>query len=467
MIKIVSQSSSSIKLLRQPQTCSLFDSVFVCFISEFQESLLPDDSSEGPPVSSHISANTASTSTSKASRKKGSAPTDFELMSLMMRRVTALEKTVRRQAQEIESRDKKISALQRKLKIQNQSGTELAEDDLHRRNQQLQNQLFEMENFLSDYGLIWVGDAEKEGSSEDEQILDPPQRGNGSFLVNFDLVVQSIRELNILAGEGESFVRTTAGRAQLAQKEPIQLSLYSNGILMFDGPFRSYRDLSTQQCVTDLMDGYFPSELQDRFPDGAPFEVHDRRDEEFIPTLPMEQFPGEGQAVRGEKPQSASTVSYKLPGLWLNSRADQFLDKLPKVVVKRGRVIKIREPIRAMLQGVSDVQSSGSSSVVLLQTPALQEVTARYHQSPLNDIITLKVRSEDGDQVYIVKMRLSETVGHLRKYLDQHRGRGFPPAYDIISAHPQRRYDDAHTLQSYGLTTNTTLLLQKKQAAVH
>lgn len=28
-----------------------------------------------------------------------------------------------------------------------------------------------------------------------------------------------------------------------------------------------------QQCMQDLMDGYFPSELQERFPDGVPLEV--------------------------------------------------------------------------------------------------------------------------------------------------------------------------------------------------
>lgn len=30
---------------------------------------------------------------------------------------------------------------------------------------------------------------------------------------------------------------------------------------------------SAQQCMKDLMDGYFPSELHERFPDGVPFEV--------------------------------------------------------------------------------------------------------------------------------------------------------------------------------------------------
>lgn len=42
---------------------------------------------------------------------------------------------------------------------------------------------------------------------------------------------------------------------------------------MFDGPFRSYDEELTQICVADLMDGYFPSELQDKYPEGVPFKV--------------------------------------------------------------------------------------------------------------------------------------------------------------------------------------------------
>lgn len=95
---------------------------------------------------------------------------------------------------------------------------------------------------------------------------------------------------------------------------------------------------SLQQCMQDLMDGYFPSELQERFPDGVPFEVcfclcpsqrvlvnkllkmvfmrffflqvHDKRDEEFIFRLSWEKFPGEGQAVRGEKDTSGLSCKY-------------------------------------------------------------------------------------------------------------------------------------------------------------
>lgn len=37
------------------------------------------------------------------------------------------------------------------------------------------------------------------------------------------------------------------------------------------------------------------------------------------------------------------------------------------------------------------------------------------------DLITLKIRSEDGDHTFILKMRLSETIGNVRRFLDKHR----------------------------------------------
>ena len=42
---------------------------------------------------------------------------------------------------------------------------------------------------------------------------------------------------------------------------------------MFNGPFRPFTEPTTQQCIQDIMDGYFPTELQDRYPDGVPFVV--------------------------------------------------------------------------------------------------------------------------------------------------------------------------------------------------
>ncbi|XP_004576436.2 UBX domain-containing protein 11 isoform X1 [Maylandia zebra] len=424
-------------------------------LKEF-EAELADESSDY----SHTTTNEASTSNTGAPLKKGCPPTNFDLMSAMMQRVTLLEKTVRSHAKEIERKDKQISDLEEKLRVQEKSGSmhdPRSRDDLESRCQQLQNQVHEMEDFLNDYGLIWVGDTDSGDPAERETS------GGRGVHINFDLVLQRIRELNVLLGEGESFVQMTATGAQLAKKDPIPLRLYRNGIVMFDGPFRSYQEHSTQQCMQDLMDGYFPSELQERFPDGVPFELHDRRYEEFNSRLPWETFPGKGQAVCGDKDESASSLSSHFPGKKLTT--DQFLNKLPKLVVKAGRVIDIRNSLRAKLQGTSDVDSS--SSVILIDTPSLQASTERLQAfsayQPACNVITLKVKSEDGSHTYIVKMSPSETVGDLRRFLDKHR-RGGVPSYDIISAFPQRNYDDdGQTLQSRGIVTNATLLLRQRK----
>uniref|UniRef100_A0A3B5MDE6 UBX domain-containing protein 11 n=1 Tax=Xiphophorus couchianus TaxID=32473 RepID=A0A3B5MDE6_9TELE len=199
---------------------------------------------------------------------------------------------------------------------------------------------------------------------------------NGGFQMNYDLVLRSIRELNVLAGEGETFVQTTGTGAKLAKKDPIQLKLYRDGIVMFDGPFRSYQEHSTQQCMQDLMDGYFPSELQQRFPDGVPFEG--------IPCPGINKFSRLCARFGQNSSQRLTT--------------DQFLNKLPKVVVKAGNVINIRGSLRRTLQ--------------VRKTP--------------RSVVTLKLKSEDGNLTYVMKMSLSETVGQLRGYLDKHRWKKHP-----------------------------------------
>uniref|UniRef100_A0A3P9NVD0 UBX domain-containing protein 11 n=1 Tax=Poecilia reticulata TaxID=8081 RepID=A0A3P9NVD0_POERE len=231
---------------------------------------------------------------------------------------------------------------------------------------------------------------------------------NGGFQMNFDLVLRRIRELNVLAGEGESFVQATGTGAKLAKKDPIQLRLYRNGIVMFDGPFRSYQEHSTQQCMQDLMDGYFPSELQQRFPDGIPFEVR------LCSTFSV--FCGK---------ESTNSVGF-MPGL---IRTHQFLNKLPKVVVKAGNVFDIRGSLRRTLQVSSRDPSFTltNPNLRLTNTPVLSSGTQKIDSDkPAQAVVTLKLKSEDGNLTYVMKMSLSETVGQLRAYLDKHRWKKHP-----------------------------------------
>ena len=80
-------------------------------------------------------------------------------------------------------------------------------------------------------------------------------------------------KLNEQLKHKEEEMKISVAFVVLQMPETIPLTLYSNGIVMFSGPFRPFEDTETQICIQDIMDGYFPSELQTRYPEGVPFFV--------------------------------------------------------------------------------------------------------------------------------------------------------------------------------------------------
>ncbi|XP_048681895.1 UBX domain-containing protein 11 isoform X3 [Caretta caretta] len=369
---------------------------------------------------------------------------------------------------------RKVAELEKQVKIL-QKGKDSPEssgiEELEVKCLQLQNQVWEMERFLNDYGLIWVGERneqleelkslKKQENQPSRGLWKPGHSTVSNYPIDFDLIFENLKDLNVLAGEGVSQIERTAGGARLRQPQSISLTFYQNGIVMFNGPFRSYEEPSTQQCLQDIMDGYFPSELQTRYPDGVPFQVTDRRDVFFRERQLPENFPGQGQVVGHLKSTEVKETS-EIPGPKLSP--EQFLNKLPKSLIREGQVIDIRGPIKETLQG-SD--GTSSNEVILVETPSLAAMKERLQadeqdQPPAPNISTLRIKSENGEQTYIVKMLFTETIGDLRRHLAQSRG-GESQLYEIISTFPQRVYaDNFMTLQECGLIPNASLLLRKK-----
>ncbi|XP_044290990.1 UBX domain-containing protein 11 [Varanus komodoensis] len=404
----------------------------------------------------------------------GPAPTDMELMASMMQKIASLEHMVKTQAQAIHQKNRKIKEFEKQIKIlqkaKETSGLSRAKE-LEVICLQLQHQIWEMEEFLNDYGLIWVG----KGTYSLEEVEAPKQEENapsqtlwkpGDAIIsepsiNFDLIFENLKDLNALAGEGMSKIEHTSGGARLRQMDSVPLTFYRNGIVMFNGPFRSYEEPSTQQCLRDLMDGYFPSELQRYFPDGVPFQVTDKRDVLFQERQLPAVFSGKGHIIGHSEPSGGKETNV-IPGPKLT--AEQFLSKLPPSLIRDGHVIDVREEVKQTLQGSS---GAPSHEVVLVETPSLVAMRNRLGQEKKKDpsepsVATLRIKSENGEKTYIIKMLFSETVGDLRQHLAQSRGREVEP-YEILSTFPIRVYnDDSMTLEECGLVPNASLLLRKK-----
>lgn len=139
--------------------------------------------------------------------------------------------------------------------------------------------------------MVWVGsggDKRTEVNDHNEGVWLPDSSVSNSMTVDFDLLVKNIKvwlsktvglspwspwtlclqSLNILAGEGSTSVTSTPRGAKLKActyththqinlsllhsqcVEAVPLTLYANGIVMFQGPFRPFTDPSTQVHYT-------------------------------------------------------------------------------------------------------------------------------------------------------------------------------------------------------------------------
>ena len=96
------------------------------------------------------------------------------------------------------------------------------------------------------------------------------------------MLIKNANELNSLTDVNEpKIVEFKSNGAKFETTQSIKLTLYANGICLYNGPFRSFHHSLTRKFCIDIMDGYFPSELQEKYPDGVPFELEDKRDVYF------------------------------------------------------------------------------------------------------------------------------------------------------------------------------------------
>lgn len=84
------------------------------------------------------------------------------------------------------------------------------------------------------------------------------------------------------------------------------------------------------KILSDLVDGYFPSVLKGKYPDGVFLEVRDRTNEQYDAS-------GENNG------ESINTFGSQKNDEFKPQSAEEFLNKLPKNVIKNGKVVKIRD----------------------------------------------------------------------------------------------------------------------------
>jgi hypothetical protein len=347
-------------------------------------------------------------------------------------------------------------------------------------NVHLHKQLMEMEKFLADYGLVWVGNSDR---SVKETETDESAKQQD---IDYDLFVQKVAELNsIIMSEPTQVVTQTDGnirRARLAHPEEvfdnINVTIYSNGIMVKRGPFRPINSDSYNSFVCDIIDGYFPSEFRNEAPEGVILKLQDKRSEAY----------------------SADGTSSSRAAM----KESHFLNRLPKTIVRDGHIISVRGDIESKLSG--DAKSDGKGTLTTscsepklgvncgagggkshmradsgkrvhnVKTYAQQSIDAACAGDGelVDDICTVQVKWPNGQDVFVLKMFASDLIDDLKSALHRHimkcsrDGDSLFEDYDadlllrmsIRNSHPPRALASDMSLRNAYLYPNGTVHVQ-------
>ncbi|CAG5098971.1 Oidioi.mRNA.OKI2018_I69.XSR.g16135.t1.cds [Oikopleura dioica] len=266
--------------------------------------------------------------------KEKRAPDNLELLAGAMKRVAELEK-------ELKTAQRRAQRAELELQYVSRNAHATFNEPLYMvENKRLRSQIMEMEQFLADYGYIWVGNDElssSNDSSDDEEE------------VNWPKIVSNIEELNELCGKDTSRIVQdgAGGTSRLQKKEKILILLYTR----------------MEFCLVKVLSdhGFFPTELQTRFPDGLIFNVKD-----FHSISYSKKFPGLGKSLQ------EPVIRTNDPRLIETDISNEMSDKL-------------------------DLARSGT-------------------RISTSKGITIRVRTLD-DKFLMIRMRPSETVRALREYI--------------------------------------------------
>lgn len=446
-----------------------------------------------------------------SNRRPGSAAAskseDFNFHTAIIKRLREAEQDVfnlQKEHARLKHYTSQLHAENEELKRQAtrpQTGRHHSQKDvqLARENKALRTQVEEMEKFLADYGLNWAGFDHRQCSENPLPTIEPsrtPEKVKATPSKAFTKFAHKVDELNAMIRSEPTQIVTDGSRARFVHAaeavNSIKVAYYRNGLMVKRGPFRYNDSESYKLFVRDIIDGYFPSELQGDNPDGVIIDLVDKSLVDY---------------------SEGTTSDERLTGF-------QLLKRLPKQIVRNGEIIDIagdiaekighgnqsnsshkvedtkgfiepilknnrqdspakREAVHLKYDaGIANRESTPSKSAATHALP----ISLKSSSSPLNTSLfgvnhehdnridsssellqaVVQVKCGNGGPTFVLKMPEDALISELRKMIaDYFANDSFDvsqvPKIELRSAFPPRVLTDGLTMVEAGLVPNGTI----------
>ena len=408
-----------------------------------------------------------------------STTSDSGLISALTQRVHTLEALTQQQTRQMAVKQQEVLQLQVERDVlvaaSNSSKTATPAPIAVAESQQLRGeyerlvqQVSEMEQFLSDYGLQWIGDSSTAtaGNSDTRMtastsVFQTSSSMSSPSTLPFHLptLLQRVDQLNGSLPPTSLLISQQSSVTRFQPPPYLLLTLYRDGLTLTQSnhreqPLRAYESSQAAALLGDILDGFFPSEWRSTWPDGVRIVVADssgEKREEVARRRRRERqrswhaFEGAGRRVR-ETPQWRAQVSAdeeaerekQVEQTERRQKAKEaFLSRLPATTVTAaGRLVEVKAIVQRMVDGDSrDGPTSVWQRGVEVRdsdTLALLHSSGRPVQPPFDPslaICTLHVHvqhtsSSDGvrlaDSSFLVLLQGAHTMAAVLALLQRH-----------------------------------------------
>jgi hypothetical protein len=256
----------------------------------------------------------------------------------------------------------RIEALRKLVNAREKTAEDLRQRiaEEQRQNKWLGQQVFEMTEFLEDYGLHWVG-------GPGPQFATFPHGP-----VDMNLFNQRITDLNNLADSIHKALVAKGGVTAIQHPPRIRLVLLDKGFTLNESELRPYADPKNGIFIQDIIDGFFPGEFQKKYRNGIKLAVEDRRNSDI--------FHGEARRVM-ETTRRAVEVEDEDEELGKGDGRIKIRSPTGgEIMVNTERTTRVRQ-IRRYVQGkaeMTDFELCSPPSVVALDDAATMESLGLY-----------------------------------------------------------------------------------------
>ena len=306
--------------------------------------------------------------------KPSQAKKDEELLHAMTKRLNVVETKLKDCAAVIKDKDKEIAKLKKEL-TSAKDGHSLC-DNCIKLNKVIDRQnefISKLYAFLQDNGITIVDSAKdpKAKAELDSKIkqlehelnklhinnnteLNDNNESSGTVIKDTDdnddynpkklprtidikTLNRRIEEMNSLIYEegnaSSNFVSEDGKIFKLAHRKEIQITFFQNGLVIEGYQFFNYNSVPAQKILQDIIDGYSPYILKERYPNGV-----------LMKTVNNLHLSHDVKQSGDNKVGSCLATGEKK---YISGR--EFADMFPETVIKGGRVLHIREDMEKIL----------------------------------------------------------------------------------------------------------------------